>query len=36
MWLFLKFHPAHAGKLKGSMQHMKEEGESLKRMAEGT
>ena len=34
MWLFLKSHPAHAGKLKGSMQHMKEEGERLKRMAE--
>jgi uncharacterized protein YndB with AHSA1/START domain len=34
MWLFLKSHPAHAGKLKGTMQHMKEEGESLKRMAE--
>jgi hypothetical protein len=34
MWLFLKSHPAHEGKLRGSMQHMKEEGESLKRMAE--
>ncbi len=34
MWLFLKSHPAHEGKLKGSMQHMKEEGESLKRIAE--
>ena len=34
MWLFLKSHPAHEGKLKGSMKHMKEEGESLKRMAE--
>ena len=33
-WLFLKSHPAHEGKLKGSMKHMKEEGESLKRMAE--
>ena len=35
MWLFKKSHPAHEGKLKGSMQHMKEEGESLKRIAEG-
>ena len=34
MWLFLKSHPAHAGKLKGTIRHMKEEGESLKRMAE--
>ena len=34
MWLFLKSHSAHEGKLKGSMKHMKEEGESLKRMAE--
>ena len=34
MWLFQKSHPAHEGKLKGSMQHMKEEGESLKRIAE--
>ena len=33
-WLFLKSHPAHEGKLKGSMKHMKEEGENLKRMAE--
>jgi len=33
-WLFFKSHPAHEGKLKGSMKHMKEEGESLKRMAE--
>jgi len=34
MWLFLKSHPSHAGKLKGSKQHMKEEGENLKIMAE--
>jgi uncharacterized protein YndB with AHSA1/START domain len=34
MWLFIKSHPAHEGKLKGSMKHMKEEGENLKRMAE--
>ena len=34
LWLFLKSHPSHEGKLKGSMQHMKEEGESLKRIAE--
>lgn len=34
MWLFLKSHPAHEGKLKGSMQHMKEEGKNLKRIAE--
>ena len=35
MRLFQKSHPAHEGKLKGSMQHMKEEGESLKCIAEG-
>ena len=34
MWLFLKSHSAHKGKLKGSKQHMKEEGENLKRIAE--
>ena len=34
MWLFLKSHPAHEGKLRGSKQHMKEEGENLKLMAE--
>jgi len=34
MWLFLKSHPAHEGKLKSSIKHMKEEGENLKRMAE--
>ena len=34
MWLFKKSHPSHEGKLKGSMQHMKEEGENLKRIAE--
>ena len=34
MWLFLKSHPAHEGKLMGSIKHMKEEGENLKRMAE--
>jgi hypothetical protein len=34
MWLFLKSHKAHEGKLKGSLQHMKEEGENLKSIAE--
>jgi len=36
MWLFLKSHSAHEGKLKGSKQHMKEEGENLKRIAESS
>ena len=34
MWLFLKSHPSHEGKLRASRQHIKEEGESLKRMSE--
>ena len=34
MWLFLKSHPSHKGKLEGSRQHMKEEGENLKIMTE--
>jgi len=34
LWLFKKMHKAHEGKLNASAQHMKEEGENLKRVLE--
>lgn len=34
MWLFLKSHKSHQGKLDGSKKHMKEEGVQLKKFAE--
>ena len=34
LWLFNKMHKNHAGKLEASRQHMKEEGEELKRAVE--
>ncbi len=34
MWLFLKLHKSHQGKLDGSKKHMKEEGANLKKAAE--
>jgi len=34
MWLFIKSHKSHRGKLEGSKKHMKEEGENLKKAAE--
>jgi hypothetical protein len=34
LWLFLKMHNKHEGKLDASEQHMKEEGENLKRAVE--
>jgi hypothetical protein len=34
MWLFLRSHKSHKGKLEGSRKHMKEEGENLKALAE--
>ena len=34
LWLFKKLHKTHEGKLQASEQHMKEEGENLKRALE--
>jgi len=34
LWLFKKIHKKHEGKLEASEQHMKEEGESLKKAVE--
>ena len=34
LWLFNKIHKNHAGKLRASAQHMKEEGENLKKAVE--